>query len=170
MIFFIADTHFSDTNILIYERNNFNNILEMNETIINNWNKIVSQTDVVYHLGDVGKPYNYFHHLNGTKILIKGNHDTLPNQDYIRQGFDEVIDYPIILEDFWILSHKPMYVNQYMPYVNIFGHVHNNPIYNKYSHKHFCVCVERINYTPISFGTIKYHIEEKNRIWQNNLK
>jgi len=55
---------------------------------------------VVYHLGDVGKPYNYFHHLNGTKILIKGNHDTLPNQDYIRQGFDEVIDYPIILEDF----------------------------------------------------------------------
>jgi len=36
MIFFIADTHFSDTNILTYERNNFKNVLEMNETIINN--------------------------------------------------------------------------------------------------------------------------------------
>lgn len=31
----------------------FLSVEEMNETIINNWNKRVSPNDVVYHLGDI---------------------------------------------------------------------------------------------------------------------
>ena len=36
----------------MYKRQPFNNVEEMNETIINNWNSIVSDEDTIYHLGD----------------------------------------------------------------------------------------------------------------------
>ena len=45
-----------------------------------------------------------------------------------------------------------------MPYANIFGHVHNSPIYKTYSKQHYCVSVERINYMPISFEEIFHKI------------
>jgi calcineurin-like phosphoesterase family protein len=48
-----------------------------------------------------------------------------------------------------------------MPYANIFGHVHANPIYKDFSPQSFCVSVERINYTPISFEEIKRVIAEE---------
>lgn len=47
-----------------------------------------------------------------------------------------------------------------MPYANLFGHVHNNPIIKDYSSQHFCVSAERINYTPISFEDITKKIKE----------
>jgi hypothetical protein len=50
-----------------------------------------------------------------------------------------------------MVSHFPQYVNDAFPYANIFAHVHNNPIYNSFGKRHFCVSAERINYTPISF-------------------
>lgn len=41
-----------------------------------------------------------------------------------------------------------------MPYANIFGHVHNSPVYKTYSSQHYCVSAERIDYTPISMEHI----------------
>ena len=54
-----------------------------------------------------------------------------------------------------ILSHDALYVNENMPYADLFGHVHNSPIIKDYSKKHYCVSVERINYSPIDFEEIK---------------
>ncbi len=75
----------------------------------------------------------------------------MSNSEYRRLGFAEVYDKPIILNGFWILSHEPLYVSENMPYANIFGHVHASPIFKDFSKHHFCVTVERIGYTPISF-------------------
>lgn len=55
-------------------------------------------------------------------------------------------------------SHEPLYVNENMPYANLFGHVHNSPIFKDFSKQHYCVSVERINYAPISFEEIKKQI------------
>lgn len=157
MIYFIADTHFSEDNIIRYENRPFKDITKMDEDLIYHWNSIVNIDDEVYVLGDLGangKEAFILNQLNGKKYLIKGNHDIKSNQYYRDSGFAEVYDNPIIIRDFWILSHEPMYVNENMPYANLFGHVHNSPIIKTYSKQHYCVSVERINYTPISFDEI----------------
>ncbi len=41
-----------------------------------------------------------------------------------------------------------------IPYVNIFGHVHGNPIYNDVSPCGYCVCGERNNWTPQQYDSI----------------
>ena len=155
--FFIADLHFSDINIMKYENRPFDSLELMNEKIVENWNRTVSNDDEVFLLGDIGK-IDYISQLNGTKYLIKGNHDVDDNEYYRNHGFSEVYDLPVIYKEFWILSHEPLYVNKNMPYANIFGHVHSNPNYNSISSHGFCVSAERIDYTPIDLETIKSEI------------
>lgn len=157
-IFFIADTHFSSESILWYENRPFEDSDQMDSTIIRNWNKTVSKEDIVWHLGDFGAgghERSLLRELNGRKYLVKGNHDSFSNEYYRDAGFEWVYDYPVIIDEFWILSHEPMYINTNMPYANIFGHVHANPCYKDFSRQHMCVCVERIQYTPISFIDLK---------------
>ena len=157
MIYFIADTHFSEENIMRYENRPFADVTEMDQKLLSRWNSIVKKDDEVYVLGDFGaegKEKFILNRLNGKKFLIKGNHDVRSNQYYRDAGFEEIYDHPVIIKDFWILSHEPLYVNRNMPYANLFGHVHDSPIIKTYSKQHYCVSVERINYKPISFEEI----------------
>lgn len=160
--FFIADTHFYHENIIKYENRPFKSIEEMTEVLVENWNSKVNKDDKVFMLGDFA-----FHpkiHINelvprlkGNKVLIIGNHDCVSVRAYMDSGFKEVYKYPIIFEKFWMLSHEPLYINDNMPYANIFGHVHSNPEYADYSPQSICVSVERkhMNYYPISFDEVK---------------
>lgn len=49
MIYFIADTHFNHENIIKYCDRPFSNAKEMNEYIIQKWNSVVKEDDIVYH-------------------------------------------------------------------------------------------------------------------------
>lgn len=163
--FFIADTHFGDENVINYENRPFKNISEMDNAIIKNWNSVVSNEDRIFVLGDfsfydINKTKEIGKALNGIKILVLGNHDTYSIDDYIECSFEEVIQYPIILDEFWMLSHEPLYINKNMPYANIYGHVHGNIIYRDYSSQSFCASIERIEYTPIEFEKIKTLIQK----------
>lgn len=163
MIFFVADTHFGDDAIRRYEKRPYICVKEMDRALIDNWNRVVKESDTVYHLGDFAVPEiagETAGKLNGRKILVKGNHDILTNQEYRDMGFAEVYDLPVILDNFWILSHEPLYVNENMPYANLFGHVHASAVYKTFSKQHYCVSVERIDYEPVSFETIKQRIRE----------
>lgn len=157
-IYFIADTHFDDEKIIRFESRPFKDAIEMNESIISRWNEIITDHDCVYLLGDIGNE-DYIKQLKGIKYLVKGNHDTKTNENYREAGFAEVYDQPIIIQNFWKLSHEPMYVNENMPYANLFGHVHNSPQYRTFSKQHYCISAERINYTPISFEEVKQSIK-----------
>lgn len=161
--FFIADTHFGDQRILRYENRPFPSVEAMDAEMILRWNQVVSAEDRVYVLGDFGgngREETLLSQLNGTKYLIKGNHDTLPNEAYRAAGFAEVYDLPVLLDQFWILSHDPLYVCENMPYANLFGHIHASPLFKDYSSQHVCVCVERTDYAPISFDALKKMIQE----------
>ena len=85
-IFFTSDQHYGHFNIIRYCNRPFSSVEEMDETLIQNHNKKVRQSDIVYMVGDLA-----FHkdraqiiallkRLNGRKILVTGNHDLLMHQ------------------------------------------------------------------------------------------
>lgn len=162
--YFIADTHFDDDNIRRYENRPFESVEAMNETMIARWNAVVRAEDTVYVIGDfgaVGREAEILAALHGKKVLVKGNHDTNTNEYYRRAGFAEVYDLPVVYNGFWILSHEPVYVCENMPYANLFGHVHASPIYKDFSSRHFCVCVERTGYAPVTLESITASVKKQ---------
>jgi calcineurin-like phosphoesterase family protein len=71
----------------------------MNQTMVKEWNDLISPEDLVYILGDVAflpaaKAVEYMRRLNGRKILVQGNHDrkTL-NDPVFRDCFEEIHHY-----------------------------------------------------------------------------
>ncbi len=140
----------------------------MNETLVDNWNSVVSNKDKVFMVGDFAlgnkkKIIEIGQRLNGRKTLILGNHDNEGKQVYYNAGFEYISRHPIIFQEFFIVSHGPQFIQENGLYVNIFGHIHDNPIYTSSSKRSFCVSVERINYTPVEFNTILKKIAEKNK-------
>lgn len=80
MIYYTADHHFGHSNIIRFCDRPFKNVIEMDETLINNWNNAVSDDDIVYILGNLvfrsEKSASYYvERLKGTKHLVLGNHD-----------------------------------------------------------------------------------------------
>lgn len=171
-IFVTADLHFNDPDIILYENRPFEDEFDMNSYLIKLWNITVGKKDTVYILGDfvtTDPPsvkfetfYDDFCCLNGEKFLIRGNHDCLEDRCY-ESIMKKVYDHPIIINDFIILSHKPMYLNKNMPYINIFGHVHRSPLYRDISTNGACVSVERTDYRPIELNKILNRIEEEKK-------
>ena len=165
-IFFISDTHFNDRNILIYARQQFKSLEEMNELIISNWNSVVKERDIVYHLGDFGD-YSFLDRLNGEIIIIKGNHDDEEKLKAVRPDI-KFYDKPIV--DGWMfLSHEPIvFLGPQVPYLNIHGHLHQfdyrmTDSLNWYDgNRYFNVSCEKINYTPINVMDIIDLIGYKN--------
>jgi len=115
--FFVSDTHFGHTNTWEKFKNKdgsplrpFASTEEMDEKMIENWNSVVKEFDTVYHLGDCVinlKKMDIFNRLNGSKRLIRGNHDIGKTSMYT-QYFKEVYGVRVFVDDF-ILSHIPLH-------------------------------------------------------------
>lgn len=81
MKWFTSDTHFGHANVIKHDCRPFLTIDEHDAQLIENWNKVVKPGDCVYHLGDfswhrkVVDVDKVLGQLNGTKHLVKGNHD-----------------------------------------------------------------------------------------------
>lgn len=151
--FIISDLHLNHKNIIDYCNRPFDSVKKMNKRIIDNWNKIVKKNDNVYILGDFAfgskeEITKLCNRLKGNKILIKGNHDNHPINWYLDCGFFKVYDVPILYHDYFVMSHTPqMTLNNIYGY--FYGHIHNDEKYKDYTSNTFCVCAERLNYTPI---------------------
>lgn len=81
MIWLTSDLHLGHDREFIWKARGFNDINEMNETIVERWNQRVQPADVVFILGDVmlgdnTKGLEYASKLNGKLYVIRGNHDT----------------------------------------------------------------------------------------------
>lgn len=81
-VFFTSDQHFGHNNILKYcpQTRPFGNIDIMNGVLIESWNDVVAEEDIVYVLGDffMGRATlidEILPQLNGDIYLIRGNHD-----------------------------------------------------------------------------------------------
>ena len=132
----------------------------MNKVLIKNWNNTVKKEDRIFVLGDFclsgkNKIIEIGKQLNGRKTLILGNHDSASIKTYYEAGFEAVSKYPIIIEEFFILSHEPKSVSDLGTYYNIYGHLHNHKEVLDFTSKTACISLERIDYKPISFEKVK---------------
>jgi calcineurin-like phosphoesterase family protein len=162
--FFIADTHFHHKNILTFEngRKEFSSVEEMDETMVQRWNNVVKDTDIVYHLGDVTfRTWDIVERLKGNKRLVLGNHDGAGLATYQR-FFKKVFGVKDISGA--VLSHAPLHSHHFYPRwpLNIHGHTHRDTVMRdigtdirEADTRYFCVSVEQINYTPISVEEIR---------------
>jgi calcineurin-like phosphoesterase family protein len=159
-IWFTSDLHLFHKNIITYCKRPFSNTEEMNLKIINNWNYKVAEDDVVYIIGDIafkGKTIvkEILNKLNGTKILIRGNHD---RKDNIPDDcFLEVVKRKQIVGEGYdfILVHDPAEAsaNHTNNQKYLCGHLHSEPerrIYKNWVD----IGVDGNNFYPISLDEV----------------
>ena len=164
--FLIADPHFGDSRIIGYEGRPFAGTKEMEEELIRRWNETVDQDSRVFVLGDFsacGREDNrrILSLLAGEKYLIMGNHDRhFTSEQWEEMGFIHASYWPVLFENWYWLSHEPLYLNRNMPYANIFGHVHASPQYTDVSRQSFCVSAERMDYRPAAWEEIMMRMKE----------
>lgn len=170
----ISDTHFGHRNILTFMRSDstplrsFDSIEEMDEAIIDNWNRVVGDKDRVYHLGDVAinrRCLQILGRLKGRIALIKGNHDIFKLKDYA-QYVDDIRAYNIL--DGCILSHIPVHPESLRRFgCNIHGHLHYGRVLKNVKHglipsnidnRYYNVSCEMVNFTPIDWEEVKKNI------------
>ena len=185
--FVVGCTHFNHKNIIRYTGRPFSGIKEMNETMIENWNKVVLPDDRVWHLGDfifanVERTQEILERLNGRKCLILGNHDNRKPDWYTWAGFDIArrgslvmghLDRPIVL------THRPLTVKEEngsgvlsqiallealrrRPYskalLNVHAHIHEK---DPDKPRRINVCVEKTDYRPVHLEKLVEEFEEK---------
>ena len=141
--FFTADTHFDHKNIITYCDRDFNTIEDMNDTIVDRWNSVISNKDAVYHIGDftLGSMVHFrkwVNLLNGNIKIIPGSHDYRWMKDFIPTDRVQVLP-PLVSIEFgnikvnayptvFVLCHYSMQVwdrSHYGSY-HLFGHSHGN--------------------------------------------
>jgi len=138
----------------------FDSSEEMNEQLIENWNRAVRDGDKVYVLGDVAIKKKFIPLMNrmkGTKRLVLGNHDIFDiKKDYLPY-FKRVCAYKVW--DNMIFSHIPIHrdslKNRWR--LNVHGHLHMNKVEDS---RYFNACVEQIDYTPLDIQVLTDLIKE----------
>lgn len=157
-VFYISDTHFGHESTCTKFTNKdgsplrpFSCAQEMDEEMIRRWNSVVGKNDKVYHLGDVciNKRYlSTMERLNGSKTLIRGNHDIFKIREYLKY-FSEVHAVRYTTGRDFVMSHIPLHpeciAERYR--VNVHGHLHANLIGDP---RYINVSVEQINFTPLA--------------------
>lgn len=185
-IWVISDTHFRHKNVLKFTDRDgnlvrghlFKDVDEMDAHMIERWNSVVKQGDIVYHLGDVviantDEDQVWFKKtwpsLNGSKRLIVGNHDDIK---FLSSGgfFKKVYMWRMFLEFGLLLTHVPVHqsslriyavedkytegdvATEQKQFLNLHGHIHQN---SSPEGPYRNMSVEAINYTPVNIEELR---------------
>jgi calcineurin-like phosphoesterase family protein len=173
-VWFTSDCHFCHANVIKYDNRPFNDVEEMNERLILNWNSVVGEKDVVFYLGDLsfdrsgGNTERIVNELNGKIHYILGNHDDERDirklnrfetiSDYVNLSIND-LDNPrkkqgIMMMHYPILSWDKAHHGDW----HLHGHCHQslvtqNPEY--YKRKVLDMGCNGWDYRPVSYNEIK---------------
>lgn len=183
MIYFISDLHLGHQNIIRLCNRPFADVEEMDEALIENWNRRVGKDDLVYLLGDIvwdrKRVPDYMERLQGRKVLIStGNHDAswVKREEY-HVYFESVIPYletklcghPVTLCHYPLLEWKDSReeTEAKLGYL-IHGHIHNR-VSEEYrmlyiQHNALNAGVDVNNFAPATFEELL----ENNRVFKLN--
>jgi len=153
-IFITADHHFHHKNIIEYCKRPFKTVEEMNKVMIEKWNKKVGKDDLVIHLGDFAlgnkkEVKKTREKLNGTIILIKGNHDKIIKEFIVVRDSIQIGNL--------IFSHRPIPKKE-IPKgcINVHGHIHEKESFDGIN-----VSVEKTDYEPVLLEELERKINMK---------
>lgn len=178
-LFFTSDTHWGHKNIIGFCNRPYESVEEMNEKLIENWNSVVPEDGIVFHLGDFafgGTPLwkSVCERLNGKIHLVIGNHD-MKNLRAGAESLFESVNIQLQLN----IDGRAVYLNHY-PFLcyggawrdpkdavwQLFGHVHSGPVSSgkdsiRLNHMFPCqydVGVDNNDYRPVSWEEIRQKI------------
>ena len=181
-LFFISDFHVGHANVIRFDGRPFKDTDEMNETLIKNWNSVVTEDDTVFYLGDLSMRCHpstvkwFVEQLNGKIHFFMGNHDRIREIRNLNRfekiwGDDDVMGAGMIsvkdsdvnrgYQDI-ILSHYPIlsWNKGHHGAWHLHGHCHQsmtkNPDMNWfYKRRVIDAGCNGLDYTPISYSKLK---------------
>jgi calcineurin-like phosphoesterase family protein len=166
--FFTSDTHFDDEFAIQYFNRPFQSLDEMNAAMLERWNRVVTDDDIVYHVGDF-TPEDLSHftkwvnQLNGTIRIVPGNIDRHWLKDFIASEKVQVLAPLVSLElselgtagraQVIVLCHYSMQVWELSNHGSwhLFGHTHGKL---KGIGKSFDIGVDCTGFIPLSFDRV----------------
>ncbi len=182
-IFFTSDLHFGHQNIIRFCKRPWETTDEMDEALIENWNSVVKENDIVFDLGDFAFAPNsrwkeILQRLNGKHYLILGNHDVTRWPGDKIMGLFERVEQQMLLkidEQYVYLNHYPFlcyggsWKNPEHAVWQLFGHTHSSPnssglddsrLVHLFPYQ-YDAGVDNNNYTPVSWEEVKAIIENQ---------
>jgi calcineurin-like phosphoesterase family protein len=164
-IFFTGCPHFNHTNIIKYCNRPFSSVKEMNQTMIQNWNRVVHKEDDIYVLGDfalcctIDWVHDLLKTLNGEKYFITGNHDRrFIHRSLFRDKFHFVKRQHImdILGSHILLTHSKQFTKDNSWNINLYCHNHakTNEFTKINGVLYYNIGMDGNNFTPVNMNDI----------------
>ena len=158
MYFFIADEHLGHKNIIKYSNRPFSSVHEMNQEIIDRYNSVVGEKDIVVHAGDFTLEKDaskYIRQLKGNHIFIKGSHDKWLGRNHPIQIWEKKIEGQYLVVCHYCMKVWPR--SQYNSWL-LYGHSHGRlpP-----EGKSWDISVDNNDFYPLSFEQIKEIMDKR---------
>ena len=180
-IWVTSDWHFNHNREFIWRARGFSSVEEMNENIIERYNSVVGENDIVYCLGDCGlggagqealnQLKNYIERLNGTIIIVQGNHCTNKRIELYRQCKNvqrvEVATTLKYKKYHFYLSHYPTLTGNLekeslkQMTLGLFGHTHQKEHFFRDLPYMYNVGVDAHNCYPVLLDNVIAEMETK---------
>ena len=173
--FFLSDTHVGHEKIWKeFKRPDgtplrpFTSTEEMDETMIENINRVVKENDTLIHLGDVvinRKSLQWVRRIKCKDLrLVRGNHDIFSTKDYMDAGFKEILGVYVMPKIRVICSHIPIHPDSLTRWhQNWHGHLHFGFVqdkFGKHDMKYRNLSVEMIKFAPIQYEQLVADMEQ----------
>lgn len=177
-VYFWSDLHLGHKNIYKFSSSvdptrrmrEFESMEQCEQYMVDNYNRVVKDNDIVYFLGDIWFDKSHTNVLKlmkkGSKRLVLGNHDNKGDIVFYRNYFDKIHGVFYLNKMRAIASHIPVhprflepeeYSGNYRFSYNVHGHTHDSHVMCQgregtkiKDYRYINVSVEVLDYTPIS--------------------
>jgi len=189
LLFFTSDTHFAHRSVISHCNRPFLDMQDNDESLINNWNKVVPKNGIVVHQGDFAMGLKstklkwILETLNYDKLyLVQGNHEKdIMKKLWAREYFEmiaqriefEIEDnngkfkdkngkkFNVIVADHYpMVSWNKIFYGSYHTY----GHSHNISPDTHHNKNAYEVGVDANNFTPVSYFELMNFFQNRNRV------
>lgn len=174
-VFVTSDLHFGHDKEFLWKPRGFASVEEMNQTIVKNWNSVVSAEDHVYILGDLMlgslDNINWVRQLNGNLHIVLGNHDTDQREkEYMK--LENVVEIACAIrfkynKYHFFLTHFPCITDNLnkeclqQATLNLFGHTHQKTKFFEERPYMYHVGMDAHNCYPVEIETIIKDMKNK---------